>query len=86
VSRTLRQAVIRLASQQPPGSSSRKALLEALAGYDANPDGEDIYPKDVDHGYVEPLAGGTDVMQQLQNRLLREQGSKPRDPNKRLDG
>jgi len=46
-----------------------------VAGYDGNPDGKDIYPNKVDHGYDEPLAGGTDVMRRLQNRLLHEQGN-----------
>lgn len=45
-----------------------------VAGYSGNPDGKDIYPNKVDHGYDEPLAGGTDVMRRLQNRLVHEQG------------
>lgn len=45
------------------------------AGYKGNPDGEDIYPHEVDHGYGEPLSGGTDVMRRLQNRLIHEQGN-----------
>jgi hypothetical protein len=38
----------------------------------------------IDHGYEEPLSGGTDVMKQLQNRLLVEQGRPPRDETHRL--
>jgi len=44
----------------------------------------EIYPKKIDHGYNEPLAGGTDVMKRLQDQLLIEQGSEPREPNPRL--
>lgn len=45
------------------------------AGYKGNPDGKDIYPNEVDHGYDEPLAGGHDVMRRLQNQLVHEQGN-----------
>lgn len=44
------------------------------AGYTGNPGGKDIYPNQMDHGYNQPLAGGTDVMVQLQNQLVTEQG------------
>jgi len=44
------------------------------SGYKGNPGGEDIYPYEIDHGYDEPLAGGTDVMRRLQNQYLHEQG------------
>ena len=54
------------------------------AGYSGNPNGADIYPNKVDHGYGEPLAGGTDVMRKLQNRLLQEQGNEPRPESPRL--
>lgn len=43
--------------------------------YSGNPDGKPIYPNKIDHGYDEPLAGGTDVMRRLQNQLLHEQGN-----------
>jgi len=46
-----------------------------VAAYSGNPDGSSIYPADIDHGYGEPLAGGTDVMRKLQNQLLHEQGN-----------
>ena len=56
------------------------------AGYKGNPDGKDIYPAEVDHGYGQPLSGGWDIMKSLQNRLLHEQGNDymVRDPNPRL--
>jgi len=54
------------------------------AGYEGNPDGEDIYPNKVDHGYSQPLSGGWDIMKRLQDRLLHEQGSPMREPNPRL--
>jgi hypothetical protein len=46
----------------------------------------DIYPNEIDHGYEAPLAGGTDVMQKLQNQLLHEQGnsSMERGPNHQI--
>lgn len=43
--------------------------------YSGNPDGKPIYPNEIQHGYGEPLAGGTDVMRRLQNNLLHEQGN-----------
>jgi hypothetical protein len=54
------------------------------AGYRGNPGGKDIYENDVEHGYGEPLAGGTDVMRKLQNRLLHEQGRPQRPESPRL--
>lgn len=46
-----------------------------VATYEGNPGGDPIYPNTIDHGYGEPLAGGTDVMRRLQNQLLHEQGT-----------
>jgi predicted double-glycine peptidase len=54
------------------------------AGYDGNPDGKDIYEAEIDHGYEQPLSGGTDVMKRLQDKLLTEQGNPERDKNPRL--
>lgn len=54
------------------------------AGYTGNPDSEDIYPTKINHGYDEPLAGGTDVMRRLQNILLLEQGLDPRPESPKL--
>jgi hypothetical protein len=45
-----------------------------VSTYSGNPGGKPIYPNAIDHGYGEPLAGGTDVMRRLQNQLLHEQG------------
>jgi len=54
----------------------RNVARRFLAGYSGNPDGVDIYPHEINHGAKgEPLAGGTDVMRQLQNNLLYEQGN-----------
>lgn len=57
-----------------------------LAGdaYLGNPDGQSIYENSIDHGYREPLAGGTDVMRKLQNQLLHEQGREQRPESPRL--
>jgi hypothetical protein len=59
-------------------------FLARQANYTGNPSGEGIYPVKVEHGYDEPLAGGTDVMRKLQNRLLEEQGREPRPESPRL--
>lgn len=69
-------------------SSKRVAarFLARNADYTGNPSGEGIYPVKVEHGYSEPLAGGTDVMRKLQNRLLEEQGRPPRPESPRLAG
>jgi hypothetical protein len=57
-----------------------------LAGdaYTGNPNGQGIYPNEIDHGYTEPLAGGTDVMRKLQNQFLHEQGREQRPDSPRL--
>ena len=52
-----------------------KRPFDVEATYQGNPDGKAIYPNDIDHGYGEPLAGGTDVMRRLQNNLAHEQGN-----------
>ena len=45
----------------------------------------DVQPVNhIDHGYEQPLAGGTDVMKRLQDELLIEHGREPREPNPRL--
>lgn len=43
-----------------------------------------IYERKIDHGYDQPLSGGTDVMKRLQDQLLIEQGREPRPKNPRL--
>lgn len=55
--------------------SSDHQIIRRMATYEGNPDGDPIYPNTIDHGYGEPLSGGTDVMRRLQNQLLHEQGS-----------
>ena len=59
-------------------------FLETQASYTGNPDGKPIYPVEVDHGYEQPLAGGTDIMKRVVDRFRIEQGSQPRDKNPRL--
>lgn len=57
------------------------------AAYSGNPDGKPIYDVKVDHGDTgEPLAGGTDIMRRVQNKLLEEQGNpkRPRSPEASL--
>jgi len=59
-------------------AEARLSDLEPLfkvASYKGNPDGKPIYPNEIQHGYGEPIAGGTDVMRRLQNQLLVEQGN-----------
>lgn len=50
-----------------------------VAAYTGNPDGKPIYPNEVDHGYEEPVSGGSDVMKDLVEDLRHEQGT-PRSP------
>jgi len=45
-----------------------------VAAYTGNPGGKPIYPNKVDHGYEDPIAGGSDVMQDLVQDLRHEQG------------
>lgn len=52
--------------------------------YDGNPDGKPIYPNEVDHGYGQALAGGTDIVKRLVDRYRHEQGRDMRDLNPRL--
>lgn len=44
------------------------------AAYEGNPDGKPIYPVKVDHGYEEPVSGGTSVIKDLVYTLRKEQG------------
>ena len=62
------------------------ARKNKAAGYKGNPDGQDIYQNEIDHGEDQPLAGGTDVMKRLQDDLLHEQGRPPREKNPVLKG
>lgn len=68
-----------LAAEHPEMADRIAAIIEA-----ASLDGKVDYPNEIDHGYGQPLSGGWDIMKRLQDQLLIEQGSKPRDPNPRL--
>ena len=61
-------------SLRPDYGSPNSFAGSVNEAYEGNPDGEPIYNRKIDHGYDVPVAGGTDVMQQLQKNLLREQG------------
>jgi hypothetical protein len=52
----------------------RPAGEAKTAGYTGNPDGKDIYPARIDHGYETPISGGSDIMQRLVKDLRQEQG------------
>ncbi len=54
------------------------------ASYTGNPDGQPIYPVEIDHGYDQPLSGGTDIMKRVVDQFREEQGSEPREKNPRL--
>lgn len=54
------------------------------ASYSGNPDGNPIYPVQVDHGENQALSGGHDIMKRLVDRYLVEQGRSPRETNPRL--
>lgn len=47
---------------------------ELEGSYSGNPDGKPIYPNEIDHGYEEPIGGGFDIMQDLNDDLVHEQG------------
>lgn len=72
------QKLVRLAYTHP---ELRAALVPVLRRHRTACDAQE--PK-IDHGYDQPLAGGTDVMKRLQDQLLIEQGREPREPNPRL--
>jgi len=42
--------------------------------YTGNPGGQPLYPNEIDHGYEEPIRGGTGVMRDLVKSLRHEQG------------
>jgi len=60
---------------------ARGAPFAVKASYEGNPNGQPIYDHAINHGYDEPLAGGTDVMRRLQNQLRKEQGLSERPPS-----
>jgi len=67
----LMRATVRLAHENP---SLRPALLPILKKYAEKPETTDIYPHKMDHGWTEPLAGGSDIMRRVQNQFRHEQG------------
>jgi hypothetical protein len=85
-SRTYQQYLEERAGKGPPLSKQEWEARYKHAGdvYRGNPNGQGIYPNEIDHGYGEPLAGGTDVMRRLQNQFLVEQGREPRPESPRL--
>jgi hypothetical protein len=60
--------------------SVRRGSAQPIEG----PPTTQIYERKVDHGYEQPIAGGTDIMKRLQDQLLIEQGREPREKNPRL--
>ena len=67
----LMRATVRLAHENP---SLRPARLPILKKYAEKPETTDIYPHKMDHGWTEPLAGGSDIMRRVQNQFRHEQG------------
>lgn len=63
-------------------SQNRQAATDSR--YKGNPDGQPVYDHVVDHGVDQPLSGGFDVMKQLQNEYLKEQGRPERENTPRL--
>jgi len=69
-------------------------LEEAVAAFEGElaqgtrvarqPQTTDIYPEGMNHGWDEPLAGGTDVMRRVQNDFRREQGLPERPDSPRV--
>jgi len=53
-------------------------------GAATGPSTTEVFEKKIDHGYEQPIAGGTDIMKRLQDKFLIEQGRQPREPNPRL--
>jgi hypothetical protein len=73
----LQSRILRIASDLPAGDPTRREILAILAAnnpYSGNPGGKPIYDHKIDHGYEEPLSGGTDVMRRMQNQFRKEQG------------
>jgi len=82
-----------LAQQFPGAREAREDLIDLFgkgkfaaldSRYKGNPDGEPVYNHVVDHGVDQPLSGGSDVMKQLQNEYLTEQGRPQREDTPRL--
>ena len=67
----LSKAAAKLALENP---DLRVSLVPLLKKYAERPETTDIYPHNMDHGWTEPLAGGTDIMRRVQNQFRHEQG------------
>lgn len=69
------------ARQPKHRNQDREAMTldRLVASYSGNPDGEPIYPVQVDHGEEHALSGGHDVMKRLQDQLRIEQGGTARE-------
>jgi len=67
----LSKAAARLALENP---EIRDSLVPLLKKYAERPETTDIYPHKMDHGWTEPLAGGSDIMRRVQNQFRQEQG------------
>jgi hypothetical protein len=65
------KAAAKLAYENPDLRDSLVPLLRKCA---EDPETTDIYPHKMDHGWVEPLAGGSDIMRRVQNQFRHEQG------------
>jgi hypothetical protein len=61
-----------------------KRMKEGAATEITGPPTTEVFEKKIDHGYEQPIAGGTDIMKRLQDKFLIEQGREPREPNPRL--
>jgi hypothetical protein len=68
----------------PESQSRLKPLIQAALDFRKATGISPIDGKPINHGYDQPLAGGTDVMKRLQDQLLIEQGRATRDTNPRL--
>lgn len=65
-------------------SKTGRVQPKSAATLNGDPDSATIYPNKINHGYDQPLAGGTDVMKRLQDKLLHEQGRPEREKNPKI--
>jgi hypothetical protein len=80
----LKSALLRLAHAQPELRKDLLGIIRMAATLNGDPDSASIYPNKINHGYDQPLAGGTDVMKRLQDKLLHEQGRPEREKNPKI--
>lgn len=78
------QAIEVIRGRKYPPWMKPSRLAAADSRYKGNPDGKPVYNHVVDHGVDQPLSGGFDVMKQLQNEYLKEQGRPERENTPRL--